>query len=253
MVDLVAKTLQSTEFYLVKDILHSKAFLKCFSLASSQMVSSGEDNAEEKNASNAPHIEADEVILAKFDIKKLAKLAKVKGTKVAKTSPPTRVKGIHFGLRLLKRAKTVRDGTLEAFHPRGKCLCRHLRSNLWTLPSGRHPKMHCLVREMRDGKVIQEVTVSFMRDEVNLAQRTARDFLKRVDKLMADKECSDAVLVKLEREVVNLKKDKVNSNIAIKKLEKEIDLDLAEEDGDAEVDEDGTLKRDATLPIDQVP
>ena len=58
--DLVAKILQLREFYSVKDILRSKAFLKCFSIASPQMASSEEDNAEEKNAGDAPHVGADE-------------------------------------------------------------------------------------------------------------------------------------------------------------------------------------------------
>ncbi|GFZ04989.1 hypothetical protein Acr_17g0005610 [Actinidia rufa] len=44
--DFVAQMLKSGEFYAVKDIFHSKAFLRCFSL-DQQMASSGEDYAEE--------------------------------------------------------------------------------------------------------------------------------------------------------------------------------------------------------------
>ena len=44
---------------------------------------------------------------AKTDLKNLAKHAKAKGTKVAKTLPPTGDKGIHIGERPLKKAKTI--------------------------------------------------------------------------------------------------------------------------------------------------
>ncbi|GFZ14420.1 hypothetical protein Acr_24g0006100 [Actinidia rufa] len=87
--------------------------------ARKQMVSNGRDNVgEEKNVGDAPHAEMIRVslailemtprwtMLAKFDLNKFAKLAKAKGTKVAKTLPPTRDKGIHIGERSLKRAKT---------------------------------------------------------------------------------------------------------------------------------------------------
>ncbi|GFZ05146.1 hypothetical protein Acr_17g0007180 [Actinidia rufa] len=44
----------------------------------------------------------------------------------------------------------------------------------------------------------------------------------RVVELEADKECSDAALLILEKEVVGLKKDKEDSDIAMEKLEKEV-------------------------------
>ena len=77
-------------------------------------------------------------------------------------------------------------------------------------------------REMRDGVVIQEVTVLFMRDEVNIVQCSARDFKNRVAKLVTDKEHFDAALLRLEKEVANLKKDKKNFDVAMEKFEKEV-------------------------------
>ena len=53
-------------------------------------------------------------------------------------------------------------------------------------------------KEIRDGVVIQEITISSMRDEVNRAQQTTRDFKKRVAELVIDKEHSDATLARMD-------------------------------------------------------
>ena len=47
-------------------------------------------------------------------------------------------------------------------------------------------------REIRDRAIIQEVTVSSLKDKVNRAQQTVRDFEKKVVELVIDKEHSDA-------------------------------------------------------------
>ncbi|GFY97471.1 hypothetical protein Acr_12g0000120 [Actinidia rufa] len=57
--DLISNTLQPREFYSVKNILRSKAFLRCFAITSQAMASNGGDNAEEKNVGDVPHITAD--------------------------------------------------------------------------------------------------------------------------------------------------------------------------------------------------
>ncbi|GFS32901.1 hypothetical protein Acr_00g0025240 [Actinidia rufa] len=173
MPNLVTKTFQPGEFYSIKDILCLKLILKCFSLTSPQMASNGGHNAEEKHA----------VMLAKFNLKKLSKLAKAKCTKAVKT-PPTGKKGIHIDERLSKKAKTTRDGAGDGFSSVDQA------------------------REMRDGVVIQGITISSMRDEINRAQQTARDFEKSVSELMTDKERSDTALARLEEEVVDLNRDK---------------------------------------------
>ncbi|GFS46039.1 hypothetical protein Acr_00g0099780 [Actinidia rufa] len=51
--DLISGTLQQGQFYMVKDIIRSKAFLKSFTLDSKHMASSEGDNAKEKNIGNS--------------------------------------------------------------------------------------------------------------------------------------------------------------------------------------------------------
>ena len=67
---------------------------------------------------------------------------------------------------------------------------------------------------MRDGVGAQEVTISFLRDEVSQAQQATRDFKKKMAKLMIDKEHSDLALVRLEKKVANLKRDKQSTDLA---------------------------------------
>ncbi|GFZ01002.1 hypothetical protein Acr_14g0006370 [Actinidia rufa] len=56
MFDTILGTLKRGQFYPIKDVLHSKSFLRSFTLDSEKMVSSGRDNAKDKPAGNAAHI-----------------------------------------------------------------------------------------------------------------------------------------------------------------------------------------------------
>ena len=58
--DYISGTLKQGQFYAVKDIIHSKAFLRSFDLDSGDMASSGGDNTEEKNAGDSAHVATDE-------------------------------------------------------------------------------------------------------------------------------------------------------------------------------------------------
>ena len=51
---------KSEQFYVVKDILRSKAFLRSFALDSGNMVSNDGDNAKEKITGNTAHVAVDE-------------------------------------------------------------------------------------------------------------------------------------------------------------------------------------------------
>ena len=58
--DQIYDTLDQGQFYSVRDILHSKSFLRSSALDSRKMVSNGRDNSEEKSVGDAAHIVADE-------------------------------------------------------------------------------------------------------------------------------------------------------------------------------------------------
>ena len=45
MFDTILCTLEQGQFYPIKDVLHSKSFLRSFALDSEKMVSNGGDNA----------------------------------------------------------------------------------------------------------------------------------------------------------------------------------------------------------------
>ena len=58
--DLISGNLQQGQFYAVKDIARSKAFLRSFALDSEHKASSKGDNAKEKNTGDASHVTTDE-------------------------------------------------------------------------------------------------------------------------------------------------------------------------------------------------
>ncbi|GFS32605.1 hypothetical protein Acr_00g0023450 [Actinidia rufa] len=57
----ISSNLEKEQFYVVKDIVRSKAFLRNFAIDSGNMASNGGDNAKEKNVGNVVHIATDEV------------------------------------------------------------------------------------------------------------------------------------------------------------------------------------------------
>ncbi|GFS38695.1 hypothetical protein Acr_00g0058930 [Actinidia rufa] len=58
--DQISSTLEQGQYYLIKDVLHSKSFLKSFTLDYKKMVSSGRDNVKKKLVADAAHIATDE-------------------------------------------------------------------------------------------------------------------------------------------------------------------------------------------------
>ena len=57
---LISSTLQKREFYAIKDIVQSKAYLMSIALDSEPMASSRGDNAEDKNTGDVAHVATDE-------------------------------------------------------------------------------------------------------------------------------------------------------------------------------------------------
>ena len=58
--DQILGMLERGQFYSIKDIRHSKSFLRSFALDSRKMVSNGGENAEKKPTGDAAHIMGDE-------------------------------------------------------------------------------------------------------------------------------------------------------------------------------------------------
>ncbi|GFY96879.1 hypothetical protein Acr_11g0011850 [Actinidia rufa] len=85
--DQISNTLEQGQFYPIKDILHSKSFLRSFALDFKKMGSNCRDNAEEKPTCHVVHVAADEGESSlfrgdppeKMDLRKLAQLAKRRG------------------------------------------------------------------------------------------------------------------------------------------------------------------------------
>ncbi|GFZ08922.1 hypothetical protein Acr_20g0007300 [Actinidia rufa] len=84
--DQILGVLEQGQFYPIKDVLHSKFFLRSFALNSKKMVFNGGDNVDEKLAGDAAHVGGDEAVSKKIDMKKLAQMAKGKGEPKSITS-----------------------------------------------------------------------------------------------------------------------------------------------------------------------
>ncbi|GFZ03469.1 hypothetical protein Acr_16g0000930 [Actinidia rufa] len=252
--DLVTKTLELREFYSVKNILRSKVFLKCFVLAPQQMASSGGDNVEEKNTSDAPHVTADEARSAKMDLKKLARLAKAKGDSKMKDLPlnqgergpnwlevvkegprwnrtsreatPYRVdgeEGTSVNLRAVTglevsvvKSSAVAEKLVQAFIPptNKKMLEKMELDEVVTQLYNAFSKGD----KRRDGDPRSHCLIHQGRDDPS----SMDDLENRVAELEANKEHSKAALLALQKEVARLKKYKEDSNVTTKKLEKEV-------------------------------
>ncbi|GFS38241.1 hypothetical protein Acr_00g0056420 [Actinidia rufa] len=227
-------------------MVYALVFLKCFTISSTRMASSGGDNAEEKNVGDAPHVGANEdeschsrddsveyvrTIRKRLRTGILSFLPNEMWLKItgAKIWPPSFVKldssSSSFKIwsnsrlppklrldeltKLAKAAKTTPSIGDKGVHIDERLLKRTKMWQSWhigQLGSGSRARGFGGLKTSSGGD----------------ARWTTRDFEKRVAKLVTNKECSDVALVRMEKDMANLKRTKENFDVVVEKLEKKV-------------------------------
>ncbi|GFZ05148.1 hypothetical protein Acr_17g0007200 [Actinidia rufa] len=163
--------------------------------------------------------------IGKDGLEKAARLSKAKSDSKMKDSPLAKEKGIQMGEKPLVTPEVKNKKPLTMFYikPTGCPIRMTSQEAAPHLVNGEEGTSVNLGEVLRlEPFVVKNPTVAMvMGSSIMDRPKEMRDE-SRVVELEADKECSDAALLILEKEVVGLKKDKEDSDIAMEKLEKEV-------------------------------